>query len=514
MRIVQEGVGAVLLMLFPYYLPFIQPSNLALYHHPLPVANLIGGLLIDVLAFSVLLIGLLTALQYLHLTLQEIFSALFIGLMLWRIVDLAILMQTRMPIIASWESIRRQSCIVILLLSGILAYFLPRVTRPAARGGRVVIAAFAFCSLWIIPKLLHLVLVHQPDKGALTLNPLPPTPGGSNRRIVWILFDELSYDQAFDHLALGIRLPNFDRLSAESVSFSNVKAAGFYTDSIIPSLFVGRRIDQIRSSIDGDLLYNDESNHSWLTYDPNVTLFALAKQNGWSSGVDGGPIPYCRILAQVLNACYWVPGSTLSMEDNGASEEKPALVNALALPNQILAFLTSRRNSTPDQDIASYQKINSHAGALIDDNRLRFVYLHFPVPHPPGIYDRQRHIVRLGGTYLDNLVLADDILGTLLQKIDATPSARQTIVIISSDHSWRTPLWRFRKGWSSEEELATKGRFDERPVLLIHFPDQMSGNRVDVSLPELLEHDIIAGMLRNRIKKPADLMSFLPQSAR
>jgi len=32
------------------------------------------------------------------------------------------------------------------------------------------------------------------------------------------------------------------------------------------------------------------------------------------------------------------------------------------------------------------------------------------LPHPPGIYDREHHMLRSGGSYLDNLVLADDTL--------------------------------------------------------------------------------------------------------
>jgi membrane-anchored protein YejM (alkaline phosphatase superfamily) len=154
------------------------------------------------------------------------------------------------------------------------------------------------------------------------------------------------------------------------------------------------------------------------------------------------------------------------------------------------------------------------AHALIENGQIRFVFLHLPIPHPPGIYDRQRHMLRPGGTYLDNLVLADDSLGALLQEIDATPSAGQTTVIVSSDHSWRIPMWRHSTDWSGEEERASGGRFDERPVLLIHFPGQKSGNDMNAALPEMLEHDMIADMLRGRINNPADLSAFLPQHGR
>jgi membrane-anchored protein YejM (alkaline phosphatase superfamily) len=120
----------------------------------------------------------------------------------------------------------------------------------------------------------------------------------------------------------------------------------------------------------------------------------------------------------------------------------------------------------------------------------------------------------MGGTYLDNLVLADDTLGLLLQYIDATSSSNRTTVIISSDHSWRIPLWRHSEFWSAEEERASGGRFDDRPVLLIHFPGQNSGNDVNTSLPELLEHDIIADMLRGKLNNSQDLAAFLAQHGR
>jgi hypothetical protein len=197
--------------------------------------------------------------------------------------------------------------------------------------------------LWIVPQLLHLALVRQLDKRAAPNH--PPILSGSNRRIVWILFDELSYEQAFDHPASGIKLPNFDRLHTGSVLFSNLKPAGFYTERIIPSLFLGRRIDQIRSTVYGDLWYKDETQNRWLAYDPNITLFALAQRNGWSSGVDGWFNPYCRILASVLNVCFWEPSADLPTEAYGASEEKSILANAAVLPNMFLAKLTNRKTA-------------------------------------------------------------------------------------------------------------------------------------------------------------------------
>jgi hypothetical protein len=514
MRTALEGVGAALLLLFPYYLPLFQPQNLALYHHRLPVTNLVGGLLVDMLGFSILAIGFLIAAQYLRQTPQRILNALFAGFLLWCIVDVVMQINTASWRMTYWNYMRRQSCISICLLSGILAYFVPRITQPAVRAVRLLIAASAFSAVWIVPHLLHLAMVHPPDEVDASSHLPSITSSGTNQRIIWILFDELSYDQTFDHPSPGIQLPNFDRLRTQSFSFSNLKPAGYRTDSIIPSLFLGRRIDQIRSTINGTLWYKDESQNRWLAFDPAATLFGLAQLNGWSSGIDGWSNPYCRILAPVLNACFWEPNQILPMEAYGASEEESIWANAAVLPSSLFAMWAHHSMTPRDGALQGYGNEMVRTHALIACGQVRFVFLHLPVPHPPGIYDRKNHLLRPGGTYLDNLVLADDTLGALLQEIDATPSVGQTTVIVSSDHSWRIPLWRDSKFWSEEEERASGGRFDDRPVLLIHFPHQESGSNVNTALPELLEHDIIAAMLRGQINDQNDLAAFLPEHGR
>ena len=56
---------------------------------------------------------------------------------------------------------------------------------------------------------------------------------------MWLLFDELSYDQTFEHRFPGLAMPAFDKFKSESVVFSDLKPAGYYTDRVIPALFLG-----------------------------------------------------------------------------------------------------------------------------------------------------------------------------------------------------------------------------------------------------------------------------------
>jgi hypothetical protein len=503
-----EGVGAALLLLIPYYCKFLLPTHLEIYHLRLPVTNLMGGLLLDLLAYSILAIGFLIAVQYLPPRARRVLEAVFVGFILWSSVDFAwmMLIHLRFPILM-WQLIWEHGVLAIPLLLGLLAYFFPRGSQPVVRTVRLAMAGFAFSALWIVPQLLRLALVSEPAVQAASVHLPAPGFGNADRRIVWILFDELSYDQTFDHRASEIQLPNFDRLRDKSVSFSRLKPAGYYTDRIIPSLFLGRRIDQIRSTIDGELQYRDETQGRWVSYDPQATLFGLAQQNEWNTGIDGWYSPYCRILAPVVDTCSWEPDRTL-IEQHGASEEKPALANAVAMPTLLGDIL--RPSTLPrEAQIEVDQRMIARAQALIGDARIRFVFVHLAIPHPRAVYDRRSHILRPSGDYLDNLVLADDTLSVLMKEIDASPAAARTIVLVTSDHSWRVPLWRPLEDWTDEEERASSGKFDDRPVLLVHFPGQKSNREISTELPEMLEHDMIAGMLLGQIENPEDLDAFL-----
>jgi hypothetical protein len=110
---------------------------------------------------------------------------------------------------------------------------------------------------------------------------------------------------------------------------------------------------------------------------------------------------------------------------------------------------------------------------------------------------------------LDNLVLSDDTLGVLLDQIKSTPWARDTTVIVSSDHSWRVPLWDGVPDWTAEEQRVSQGKFDERPVFLVHFPGQDASDEVSVPTPELVEHDLVDAMLSDKIKDRTGLDDFL-----
>jgi hypothetical protein len=504
-----EAVGTALLILLPYCSKFLLPSNLEIYHLHLPVTHLMAGILLDLLLYSILAALLLTLIDDLPPLPQTSLEAGFAGLLLWLGLDFALVLLCHFErSMDAWSRAWQHVALAIPALLAAVAIVAPRIARRLSRMARLTAAGISFSILWIVPQLIHLALARPVLFEDASLQHPPvlrvEIPADApHRRVIWILFDELSYAQAFEHPAPGIELPNFSRFAKVSISFSNLKPVGFYTDRIIPSLFLGRPIERIRSTVDGHLWYWDPSQARWLVFDPNQTVFAFARRNGWSTAIDGWYNPYCRLLGQVLDACSWQANQT-ALEQLGASESKSDFANAAILPNR---FLANFRNSATAEEgqIENYRNIMTEAEVMIADPQLQFIFIHIPVPHGPAIFDRRSDTFRTGGTYLDSLVLADDSLGSLMQFIKRSSDAARTTVLVSSDHSWRISLSRGGKDWSEEEERASEGKFDDRPVLLVHFPNEQSGETIPDRLPELLEHPLVEGLLTGAIDDVEDV---------
>ena len=87
-------------------------------------------------------------------------------------------------------------------------------------GFRVTLAVIGLCAFWMAPQLLFMALHWQASDQLAFRNPVNASP--SPRRIIWILFDELSYAQAFESRDASLVLPNFDWLRERSTLFSEL----------------------------------------------------------------------------------------------------------------------------------------------------------------------------------------------------------------------------------------------------------------------------------------------------
>jgi hypothetical protein len=489
----------------PYMWPLLSPYRYALYHSFHPLSSIIWAMLLDLIVIS----GL-AALLFFYLERRGSMDRSLI----WALIAARIAAGLAQVNSANQRQTLRHITMEIafgltLLTCLALRWMRPRVYEQMAKAFAILLLLAGLSTFWIVPELFYLALRQRAPEAVLadaspgrdlTAQSADIEPGG---RIVWLVFDELSYDQTFEHRFPGLNLPAFDRLKDASFLFQNLRPAGTYTDVALPALFLGKTVDDIKSDAEGRAILRLSGQHRWSVLDPQATIFAEARRKGWPAGVVGWWNPYCRILPNTLDYCYWT-----TEETNGIfSTENSVLENATAP----LLSKFGRLKSTPveEKHRASLAALMQQAQALIANQNIRFAFIHLPIPHPPGIYDRATAEMRNSGTYIDNLALADRSLGELLKSLNATPSASKTILVVCSDHSWRTGMWQSDADWSAEEESASQGKFDPRPLLMIHFPEQSRPVAVAEPFDQISLHSILVSMLEGQIVSASGFQAWL-----
>ncbi|MES2393576.1 MAG: sulfatase-like hydrolase/transferase, partial [Acidobacteriota bacterium] len=310
-------------------------------------------------------------------------------------------------------------------------------------------------------------------------------------RVIWIVFDELSFEQVYGRRFAGLKLPAFDALAGQASVFTEVQPEGWRTDRIFPALMTGRMVREIRSTGSGRLEVAYEGAREWKRFDARDTVFEDALRAGYSTAVVGWYNPYCRLLGEVLDGCAWKSNYE---EENGMVSEGTVREN-MAQPMRFLlgsgaVYGAARRlgmESNHDVDtrlhIDDYVELKRMAEDVLRNPKADFLLLHLPVPHPTGIYDRRTGEMTMGtSSYVDNLALTDKCLGELMEEMKETGQWENSTVLVMGDHGWRTTLvWKSVAGWTAEDEAASGGRFDPRPAYIVKLAGQTEGARIDAA---------------------------------
>lgn len=486
------GLGAGVLFTLPYTSPLLSPDHLVIYHSRLPLDSVADALLIDFVVLAI--VGTLVVAYLERSGSGRLHPA-------WILIGVCVVLVAVVVITDALQRPDQHRYLIraggaVLVLALVCRWLWPGIYRAYSRALLSLFLLAGISAVWIVPELGWLALAHPIPVAA---SPLPAAAVTvKHRRIVWVLFDELSYDQTFGHRNPSVPMPEFDKLARTSIVFSDLQPTAYYTQLAIPSLFLGEDVESLKSNMEGAPRLRFEGGRNWHKFDARATVFGEARQRGWTTGVVGWYNPYCRILDGVLDSCYTDAGD---LEPNRMFSGNSALKNAvLPIQGELGKFVhVYRPPSIAEGHEMDYRDVMRHAQALLADENIRFLYIHLPIPHPPGIYDRKTGQLRAGGDYLDNLALSDRTLGELLSDLSRTASANQTTLVVCSDHSWRVPMWRRWAGWTVEEEAASKGVFDPRPVLMIHFPAESGGLVVTRPFAEVRLTEILRRMIEGRM---------------
>ncbi|MBZ5594945.1 MAG: alkaline phosphatase family protein [Acidobacteriia bacterium] len=350
-------------------------------------------------------------------------------------------------------------------------------------------------------------------------------------RVLWVLFDEMDEDLTFTARPSWLSLPELDRLRAESVYAAHAMSPGPATVSSIPSLITGHLVSDAQPAGYRELriTYQDAGRtRSWIE---EPSIFSSVRERGLNAAIAGWYHPYGRLFGKFLAQCSWqqcVCATPFLVAEN-YSRRRGVWMGALGLVGrqaalfplvQRLGVLHVGEGTAQDweaareQQLGDYVEIRKAAHEMIADPRLDLVFLHWPIPHPLGIFDRASGKLGTGtrSNYLDNLQLVDITIGEIRRALENSGMWENTTVLVSSDHPLRG-FWQQELAWDREEAAVVSRSNSGSVPFLLKLAGQKQGLVYNGRFNAVITHDLILGVLDGKLKSPEQIVSFIDRTA-
>jgi Sulfatase len=410
--------------------------------------------------------------------------------------------------------------VVIATVAAALSF----AARHTGWTGRFVRSLF----LWSWPALAVVVLQCAATtfryRSADYLDSAPAARLGSaprNIRVVWIIFDELSQTVAFGRRPRDMHLANLDRLKEESFYATAAFAPAGATLLSMPSLILGEDVVSAEPDGPSDLRLHARTRPDWFSWKSARNVFDGARDEGFNTAVVGWYHPYSRLLNRSLTDCFWTPTAIepgveegFALSTAGAMLERGWLQTA-SLPLVGRSRLFSPRRYQSRVRIRDFNALRQRAFQASADASLGLVLLHLPVPHPPGIYNRQREEMDPDSPagYIDNVALADRTLGDLRRGMEAAGVWNRTALIVSADHGWRTGLWRGFPEWTSAEQAFASIDTSGVPFL-VKLPEQSGSVTYEKPFDTVVTRTILTAILQEHVTNARQICAIIDEAER
>jgi hypothetical protein len=316
--------------------------------------------------------------------------------------------------------------------------------------------------------------------------------------IVWVVFDETDYRICFEKRPANLLLPSFDRFKENALWATHAYSPSDSTQISLPALLTGIPLKTTIPAGARQLELVRADSRAPVDFTAQETIFDRIKKRLGSTALFGWFFPYSRIMHNV-DLCHDYPRYNYFTSDN--------LLKVLVFQwAEVwdMRFLPFKNTLLANNHIGIVKSMQSDVLAAIKNQNPSFMFLHYPLPHSPNIYDRKSGTFGLNKNsregYLDNMALADRCLGGLRAELERKGIWDGALVIISSDHHWRTNTY--------------DGRTDyEHVPFMVKFPHQRKGMTYDGKFNTVLTQYLILAVLDGKVKSPEEASKWLNRIA-
>ena len=396
--------------------------------------------------------------------------------------------------------------VLAALLMVMAALAVRRSRHGVVRAIRLAVLAMApFCAVTFFQAAAAAWTYRSASHPSFDDKPTAPSLRGAtpSLRLVFLVFDALDQNLLFSVRPADLRLPRLDRLRAEAVVATEAYPVDHSTAVSLPSLITGQPITRVKRTHADELRLWLPGAGDSVSWSEENNLFRRARGLGANGALIGWYHPYCRVLARDVASCAWFPYVPYADGSwaGSAGNQLGLLIETvpLAVRLDIVGRLRLRAALEGNQaawHLRQYRAIQAKVLEAVSNPDLGLVFVHYPVPHWPYIYDRSARRLDITGRreYADNLALVDETLTQIDAALTASGMGARTAVLLTSDH------WQRRSGPHEPTEVKpTIGRQDQRVPLILSLPGGGPGATMAEPILNIVAQDMALAVLRGEL---------------
>ena len=316
-------------------------------------------------------------------------------------------------------------------------------------------------------------------------------------RVVWIIFDELDRNLLYENRPEKFYTSDLDAFWLTSISIQKAQTPSNLTLISIPSLLTATTLVESNPQSSSELAVVPQGSSTPTTLSSLPNVFGRAKEAGFATTAIGWYHPYCRLFQKNLDSCSWQPVFQTVTGQIRADEKK--LLRTMA--DQLATIYPFNRRRLA---IHAYRNILEDSKKVLKSSS-GLIFLHFPIPHPPAIYNRNSEklttltLSNVDG-YVDNVALVDRAFGQLKLTLIDAGLWDETAVILTSDHPWR-------------DAAVFSGKQSLYVPFLLKMPHQKTRLNLDVLFQTIKTADLVLAILKGEVKTEVEAAQWIESNS-
>ncbi len=306
----------------------------------------------------------------------------------------------------------------------------------------IVLSPLSLLSLYTV---INFGFCEQPGIELLTDKPVFSSNPGKNTptdNIYILLFDEMSYEYLYDNNLIREIYPNISAFASSSDNFHSADSPGGGTLSSIPALLLGKNKLEIKTVGNDIFSVNEQNELIPLRLYPD-NLFSMATHKGYYTALFGWYLQYEKIVGNIADDCISFGMYNYSSLSEKFSILNPILTTIFTWPqNYPFGFFKKPMYAVFHKK--NVENIFNLGFTALSRTEPSFIFLHFPIPHNPFVYD-------IGGfnpafdpfletdeNYINQLKYVDWMVGKYLKEMKSRNKFDNSTIILMSDHNFRS----------------------------------------------------------------------------